>query len=122
MAEEVMKQIRLDDVVELLRLPHPNGDRELALRQMGEEHVVGDQARHSDDAPAGGLGEDAVDLLELGNTVGELQRVKRVDELVAREAGYLSRLAPVQLPPDLVIRLAIGVGSHVHSVIGTGTA
>ncbi len=52
-AEKVVKDVRLDDVVEFLGLSQPHGDREAPVGEVREEGVVGNQARHRDDRPAG---------------------------------------------------------------------
>ena len=53
-AEEIMEHIRLDQVIELVAAADPHRDRKSPVRQVIEEHLLGYQARHGDDAPAGG--------------------------------------------------------------------
>ena len=55
MAEEVVKDVGLDDVFELLGLAYPVRDREFALGQQREERYLGNQTWNADDLPARGL-------------------------------------------------------------------
>src|SRR5690606_13584499 len=53
-AEEVVEEVRLLDVVDLLGAADPPGDREAPVGQVVEEVEFGQQALHADQAPAGG--------------------------------------------------------------------
>jgi hypothetical protein len=48
MAEEIMEQVRLDQVVELIAPAHPDRDREAAFGKVREKIRLGNQARHAD--------------------------------------------------------------------------
>src|SRR5262249_44078615 len=66
-AEEVVEDVGLDDVVELFRPTQPYRDGEAPIREMREERIVGNQAGHSDDLPAGGGPKLLGNLVEAGN-------------------------------------------------------
>ena len=60
-AEEIVEQVGLDQIVELGALADPHRHRKAPVRQVVVEHRIGDQARHADDAPAGQRLEPRVD-------------------------------------------------------------
>ena len=51
-AEEIVEDVGLDDVVELRFLAQPDRHGEAALGEVLEEHRLGQQAGHGDDLPA----------------------------------------------------------------------
>lgn len=89
---EVVKDIGLDDVLELLGLAYPVRDREFALGQQREERHLGNQARHAHDLPARGLEQAFVDFLEAWNAFLGAQRRQGVNEMLAgtawQQGGY----------------------------------
>ena len=77
MAEQVVKDVRLDDVVELLRRANPVRDRESAIGQQREEGHFRNQAGHRHDFPARCPVQALVDFLEARNAVLRAQRGQR---------------------------------------------
>jgi hypothetical protein len=73
MAEEVVKDIGLDHVVELFGLADPVGHREAALGQQREEGLFRDQARHGHDLPAGGAHQPLADGVKARDLLGRPQ-------------------------------------------------
>ena len=67
MAEEIVEHVRLDQIVQLMLLAQPAGDREAAVRQMIEKHRVRNKARYGNDLPAGGGHQHLVGIIETGN-------------------------------------------------------
>ena len=68
-AEHVVEDVRLLEVVELVRLADEVAGREAPVREVLEEHVVGHQARHGDDLPAGALHQDVGEAAEVRDLV-----------------------------------------------------
>jgi hypothetical protein len=52
-AEEVVEDIRVDQIVELVSFADLNRYRKLVAREMREEMFLGNEPRHCHDAPAG---------------------------------------------------------------------
>ena len=99
MAEEIVKNIRLDDVLKLLGLSQPHRNRETAVGKVGEEDVVWYQSRHRYQRPAGGWLEPGIDFVKVRNASAEIERVQAVDEFVARILRHQRRLARIQALP-----------------------
>jgi hypothetical protein len=72
-AEEIVEQVGLDQVVELGTLAQPHRHRKPPVREMVVEHGVRDQAGHADHAPAGQRREPGVHRVEIGNAVADAQ-------------------------------------------------
>ena len=66
MAEQVVKNVRFLQIVELARLADELAGGEAAIGHVLEEDVVGHHAGHGDDAPAGLLFHDVAQPLEIG--------------------------------------------------------
>ncbi len=85
MAEHVVKDVGLFEVVELVCAADELSGREAPMREVLEEHLVGDQARHGDDLPAGVSHQHFAQLFEMRDAIGRYrQRLHADDELVAR--------------------------------------
>ena len=65
MTEHIVKAVRLLQVIHLLRTTHPPSTGETAVGQMIEKHLVGDQAIHRDDLPAGVCAQNIVQLIKI---------------------------------------------------------
>ncbi len=120
MAEEVVEDVGLDDVVELLGLADPVGDRKLARRQQREEGLLGNQPRHADDLPAGGAEQPLGDVVEARDALGRAQLLHGGDELVAGQARQLLQLARVQAPVGVVVGCGVLAGVLDAGVVGAG--
>ena len=73
MAEEIVEQVGLDQIVDLGALADPHRHREAPVRQVIVEHRVGNETWHADDAPAGQRFELRVDRVEVGNGLADAE-------------------------------------------------
>ncbi len=86
-AEDIVEDVGLLQVVQLMRLADELAGREAAIGQVIEEHIVGHQARHGDHAPTGQALELLVDAIEVRNARAvQVQRVEAAHERVAGAA------------------------------------
>ena len=120
MAEQVVKDIGLDDVLELFRLANPVGHGEFALGQQREKWHLGDQAWHAHNLPACGLAQALVDLFKAGDALFGTQRGQGVDELLAGKTWQQGALALIQALVGLMIGLGIGGVILRAGVVGIG--
>src|SRR3546814_12048514 len=101
MAEYVVEDVRLLEIVHLLRPADPVGCREATVGEVAEEHVVGHEPRHSDDAPAGLRIQYLAQAFELGNAVGgDAEPFDAFEIFPAGAAGQEPRLHVEPGPPD----------------------
>jgi hypothetical protein len=70
MAEDVVEDVGLLQVVELVGPADELAGREAPVRQVVEEDLVGHQAGHGHHLPAGGLHQHLAEGLEIGDAVG----------------------------------------------------
>ena len=100
MAEQVVEQVRLGDVVDLVRAPDPPGHREAAVGQVVEEIQFRQQAFHPDQGPAGGRTEHFIELVEARDRARiHAHGVLGLQELVAGTADQQLALALVEHAP-----------------------
>ncbi len=119
MAVDVVEDIRLLQIVHLLRLADPPGDGKAPRRKMGEEDLVGDEAGHRHDLPARRLGQGLAQALEAGDALlGDAEARQPVEELVAGSALQRLGLTLEETPPDRVIGGGIALERLVHGVVG----
>jgi hypothetical protein len=113
-AEEVVEQIGLDQVVEFGSGADPDRHRKAAVGEVVVEGGIGDEAWHADDSPASERLQPGVDCLEVGNGVADPERVEAFQELVAGVAAGERGLALDQDPPHGLIlgRIEVGVLRH----------
>ena len=129
-AEDLVKDIRLLQVVELITAPDKGGHRKLAVGQQGEEAIERDKRRHRRHRPAGRRLQDGVDLGQLGDALtGQPQSVETGQILVtplAIESGELTfdqdlpgtMLLVAVVDHPVSIRLVGGVeGCHSGSIL-----
>ncbi|MPN13436.1 hypothetical protein SDC9_160757 [bioreactor metagenome] len=121
MAEEIVKDVGLDDVFELFGLAYPVRDREFALGQQREERYLGNQTRNADDLPSRGLEQSLVDFLEARNAFLCAQRRQGVDEMLAGAARQQRGLALVEAVVGVMLGLGIGGIVLCAGVVGMGT-
>ncbi len=69
MAEDLVEDVGLLQVVELVPAANEGGHRKLAVGQQGKEAVKGDKRRHRRHRPAGGRLQHGVDLGQLGDPI-----------------------------------------------------
>src|SRR3546814_11649493 len=67
MAEQVVEQIRLGNVIELIGTANPPCHREAAVGQVLEEGEFGQQTLDADQLPASGISEHLIDLVKTRN-------------------------------------------------------
>src|SRR3546814_10379055 len=82
MAEQVVEQIWLGDVIELIGTANPPGHREAAVGQMLEKGQFGEQTFDPDQLPASGLREH---LIDVGKTRDLLRRHRSEERRVGKE-------------------------------------
>ena len=110
MAEEIVEEIGLGDVVDLVGLADPPRDRKAAVGEVVEERELGQQALDADERPAGRLREHVVELVEARDRVGRhAEALLVVDELAARAADQDLALAAEQRRPGFVIGARVRV-------------
>ena len=63
-AEQIVKNIWLNDVVKLLGFADPVCDGKPAVGQQGKKRHLGYQPRHRHDAPAGGFEQAFIDVVK----------------------------------------------------------
>jgi len=103
-AEQVVEQVGLAEVVELLGLADPPGHREAAVGQVLEERQLGQQPLDADQLPAGGLSQQRVEVVELRDLVRRhAHEPLLAQELVAGAPDQQFLLALEQRGPDLVV-------------------
>ena len=119
MAEHVVKHVRLLEVVELVGAADEAACRKAAVGQMLEEHLIGHQARHRDDLPAGVAHQHVAQAGEVGNLGGaDRQLAHAFDERVAGAAGQQTGLALEQRGPDRVFRRRIRCPALINGPVG----
>lgn len=69
MAEDLVEDVGLLQVVELIPAADEGGHRKLAIRQQGKEAIKRDEGGHRGHRPAGGRDQGGVDLIELRNAI-----------------------------------------------------
>jgi hypothetical protein len=121
MTEEIMKHVRLDQVVQFLAAPDPDRHREAPMRQVVEEVLLRDQSRHRNDAPAGGGLQHAIGILKARYLRRRgAQRAHPSQELRRRVALDQVDLAPVERRPDRVLVGRVTLPVLCHRVVGCG--
>src|SRR5690606_41481820 len=85
MAENIVKYIRLLQIIELVRFPDEIAGHETAIGKMVEKHIIGNKTRHSDDFPASRIHQYPVQLVKVRNTgLGKLQNINSVQKCLRR--------------------------------------
>jgi len=119
MAEDIVEDVRLLQIVELVGLSDELARGEAAVGQVVEEHLVRDQARHRHHAPAGEPGQLDVDPREIRDARAvQVQRLQAFQERVAGPAFEQGRLALIEGHPDLVLGRRIGLPALVDGPVG----
>lgn len=77
MADHVVKDVRLFEIVHLVRPADETRRREAPIGQMREEHGVGHQARHRNQAPAVGGREHVVQPREVRDALAEDRQARQ---------------------------------------------
>ncbi len=109
MPKGVVEQVRLLEIVELFAPTDPGGHREHPVGQHGEEMLLGNQARHADDAKARARVQHLVQRVEAWNARALAhERVEAADEGRVRPVGQHLALALEERPPDRVILVRVG--------------
>src|ERR1039457_1988106 len=101
------------------RPANPDRHRKTPARQMLEEDLRRNQARHRDDAPPCAVGEYAVGVLKAWNArSGCAERVHAMQEFRRRVAFDELDLPPLELRPSGVLILGVTPPMLLHGVIG----
>ncbi len=104
MAEDVVEDVRLLEIVELLGPADEATGGEAPVGQVIKEHLIGHETRHRHNGPAGEGVELAVHLAEVGNAFAvQVQRPQAVEEGLAGAAGEQGGLSLVERDPDLML-------------------
>ena len=104
MAEHVVEDVGLLDIVEAVGGADEIAGREAALREMLEEDVVGDEAGDRDDRPAGAREQPLVELVEIGDAgLRQVQHVEAAEEIGDRPALQQLLLAREERVPDAML-------------------
>src|SRR5690606_5221866 len=107
-AEHIVEDVRLLQVVQLIRLADELARDEAAVGQVVEDDLVRHQPRHADHGPAGQGLKLGVDNLEIGNAARvQVQSVQAAHEGLAGAARQDGHLPLVQGVPGLVFDLGI---------------
>ena len=117
-AEEIVEDVGLDDVVELRGRAQPHGHREAAVGEVLEEHEVGQQPRHRHQPPVRRGAEARVHAVEARDAHAEIEGGERRVELVAGVARHERGLARVEAAPQGVLGLRVGVPVLLDGVVG----
>ena len=121
MAEHVVEDVRLLEIVELRALADEVAGREAAVAEMLEEDVVGDEPRHRHHRPAGAAEQPLVQLAELGHAgMAEAQDLEALLERVHGAAGERLLLAREQQVPDRMLLGAERLPILGHGPVGGG--
>ena len=108
MAADIVKDIRFLQIVELVAVPNEAGRREAAPREMGEENIVGDKARHRNDPPSGGTVENVVEAAKIWDALcRDTEPGKSLEVFPAGTSGQETLLAFEQKLPDRMLLSAI---------------
>ena len=110
MAEKIVEQVGLDQVVELGALADPHRHRKSPVREMIVEHRIGDKTRHANHLPPGQRLELGVHTIEVWNALADAQRLEALHELDAGELPGQRRLPLDQQPPYSLILSRIVIG------------
>ena len=118
MAEDVVEDVRLLDVVELVGLADELAGREAPVREMLEEDRVRHEAGHADHAPAGEHLQLLVQAIDVGDRVlAERERVEPVEKFVRGAPRQEFRLPPIERLPDGVLRGRVGRPILVDGIV-----
>ncbi len=118
MAEDIVENVRLLQIVNLVRLADEAPDRELPVGEMGEEGLVGYEARHGDQLPSGKGFQLRVDLPEIRDfCIVEAERVQPVIEFPDRPVAQHACLAVIEPVPHGMLFIGIFVPALVDRVI-----
>jgi hypothetical protein len=120
-AEEIVEQIGLDQIIELLASPDPHRHRKTLMRQMIEEHLIGNQAGNGDDAPSRCGNEDAIGLIEARNAIRRGTQGARARNKLRRGITLYHRpLAMIERGPDCMLFRRVVLPLLSHGVVGRG--
>src|SRR4051794_18200978 len=104
MAEHVVENVRLLQIIELRAFADEVARRELAPAEMLEEYVLGHQAGHRDHGPAGARAEPGVEVAEFGDAWAvDAKHVQPLLEGPDVAAGQRLLLALEEDIPDLML-------------------
>ena len=104
MAEHVVENVRLLEIIEARGRADEVAGREAAAAQMAEEDVVGNEAGHGHHSPAGSCEQPFVDLVEARDAwMRQAKHIEPAFEVADRPACKPGLLASEEQVPDPVI-------------------
>ena len=120
MAKDVVKHVGFLQIIELMRLADEMAGRETPVGQVFKKNLVGHQAGHGHQLPAGALHQDVGHAPEVGNAVGpDRQRGHAANERVAGAPRQQPALALEQRFPDAVLFGGVPVPALVNGPVGS---
>ena len=110
MAEDIVENIRLLEIIKLVAPADEIAGDEAPVGEMVEEDIIRHQTGHRDDLPAGGIPQDPVELLEIGNArPRQLQYVDAVEKRLRCPSRQHLLLAREQDIPGFMVFRTIGL-------------
>src|SRR6516164_9053034 len=108
MAADIVENIGLLKVVELVAASDKACRRKAAAGEIGEEDIVGNEAGHRDEAPAGCRIEHVAQSAKVRDAVGGYpERAEPIEELVAGAIDEQSLLAFEKQPPNRMLFVGV---------------
>ena len=108
MAANIVENVRLLQIVELVAATDEAGRGKSPPGEIGEEHRIGDEARHRHDPPPGGACEHIAQPAEIRDAAGgDAKRAEPLEIFLAGPPDQQLLLALEQQPPDRVLFLAV---------------
>ena len=121
MAEHIMEDVRLGQVVQLFAIADETTGHEAAIGQVFVEFLFRDQARNRHDRPAGELFQLLVDAAKVGNAaLIEVQHFQSAEVLGRCAALQHRHLTFIERRPDAVLLGGVALPHLVDGKVGGG--
>ena len=117
MAEEIMENVRLDEIVEFVGAPDPPGHREPPMGEMVEEDIVRDEPRHGDQLPSGRARQHGVRVFQARDPLFRAKAFEPGDVFGRGIVPQKRGLTPVQEPPARMLLFGVGLIGLRHGVV-----
>jgi hypothetical protein len=110
MTEDIVENVGFLQVVELILAADEAGRGKAPIGEVIEEHIVGDEAGHGNDAPARRTLQRLVQAAEIGNAFGfDAERFQTVEKRLAGAAREDRFLAMEQRAPGRMLLGSVGI-------------
>jgi len=110
MAENIVKYVRLLQIIELTGAADEIGGRKPPVGEMFEKHRIGHESRHRHDPPSSKGQKLFVQLPKIGDAMAmQIERVKPMQKSVAGTPRQYLRLALIERRPRPMLGLAIAL-------------